>query len=154
MPGRIAYGTYSHDLGRRHPFEVSMLGAAAVVGGSRVLTEPTSGSLETALSPWLVSIWYVLLSIGALIALSGVFWRSNIVVGLRMEQSGLIMLTSAGSIYGGALVSSAGWRGLAAAAFLFGFSAACGFRTFDIGRILSRIRTLALSKEAVLNGED
>lgn len=130
-----------------------MLLAAVTVGASRVLAEPTSGSLERALNPLLLNVWYVLLTTGSVIALTGVFWRHP-AVGLRVEQAGLIMLTSAGLVYGGALVGTAGWKGLAAAAFIFAFAVACALRARDTGRILSRIRALGAAQEVVLNEGD
>jgi hypothetical protein len=148
MPGRVAHGTYAHDLGRRHPFEVAMLVAAVAVGASRVLSEPTSGSLERALSPFLISAWYLLLTLGSVIALTGIYWREP-GGGLLIERAGLTMLTSAGLVYGVAITATAGWRGLAAAMFVFGFSVASLIRALDIGRILSRIRALSLVIEAV-----
>lgn len=130
-----------------------MLCAAVVVGASRVLAEPTSGSLERALPITLVDVWYALLTFGSVIALTGVWWK-NPVPGLRVEQGGLIMLTSAGLVYGGAIAFTGGWRGLAAASFVFGFAVACALRAKDIGRILSRLRAISLAQEAVLNEGD
>src|ERR1041384_7323551 len=113
MPGRAAHGTYVHDLGRRHPFEVAMLVSAAAVGVSRLLSEPTSGSLERTLPPALLLAWYLLLTFGSVVSLMGVFWRGAI-VGLLIERSGLWALTSACLVFGIALLSAGGVRGLAA----------------------------------------
>ena len=152
MPGRVAHGTYSHDLGRRHPFEVAMLFAAAVVGFSRVLA-PTSGALERALPMWLALAFYLLLSFGSVTALVGVFWREP-TGGLLTERAGLLVLGSACVFFGGTVLTVAGLQGVASATFVFGFAAAALIRAFDIGRIVSRIHALALAQEAVLNEGD
>jgi len=125
-----------------------MLVSAAAVGVSRLLSEPTSGSLERTLPPALLLAWYLLLTFGSVVSLMGVFWRGAI-VGLLIERSGLWALTSACLVFGIALLSAGGVRGLAASLFLFGFAAACLVRAVEIGRILSRIRALGevLNKE-------
>lgn len=153
MPGSATHGTYAHDLGRRHPFEVAMLAAATVVGFSRILApHPTSGSLEKALPPHLVTGWYLLLMIGSVVGLLGVSWKTP-VAGLLIERSGMIFLSSAGLIYTIALISSGGWRAVAAASFVAGFATASAVRAWDIGRVLVRIRTVLLVREEVLNQE-
>lgn len=141
MPGSVAHGTYAHDLGRQHPFEVAMLLSAAAVGVSRLLAGSTSGSLERTLPPGLLLVWYVLLTFGSVVSLVGVFWVEP-VTGLLVERSGLWALSSACAVFGVAIVTVGGLRGVAASLFLFGFTVACLLRAVDIGRILSRIRAL------------
>lgn len=152
MPGRVAHGTYSHDMGRRHPFEVAMLVAAAVVGFSRVLA-PASGSLEKTLPPILVTSWYVLLAFGSVVGLTGICWR-NAITGLLIERSGLFFLCSAGLVYSIALITAGGFRAVAAASFVLGFGLASAFRAVDIGRMLTRNRALDLAREAVLRADE
>lgn len=149
MPGRVAHGTYAHDLGRRHPFEVAMLFAAGVVGLSRFLA-PTSGTLEREIPSWLVVSWYAVLFCGAVTALAGISWRDP-VTGLLIERAGLWFLTVSGLVYTIVLVSSGGFRALAAAIFVLGFGGASAVRAYDIGRVLVRLKALALAHKAVLS---
>lgn len=151
MPGRVAHGTFAHDLGRRHPFEVAMLLAAAFVGLSRLL-EPTSGTLERELPTAMVLGWYAFLASGSLIALAGVWWKEP-TAGLLIERAGLFLLTSSGLVYTITLVASGGWRAVAAASFVLGFAGASAVRAFDIGRVIVRMKALALARRAVLEGD-
>lgn len=152
MPGRVAHGTYSHDLGRRHPFEVMMLLAASVVGFSRVLV-PSPSSLERALPDFLVTSWYLLLVLGSVIGLAGIVWRAPL-TGLLIERSGLFFLCAAGLIYSIALMSVGGLRGIPSGSFVLAFGLASALRAIDIGRILVKARALDLAREAVLREEE
>lgn len=152
MPGRVAHGTYAHDLGRRHPFEVAMLMATLFISASRLVAQ-NSGTIERTLSPLLVVVWYSLLAFGSGVALLGVFWKEPL-AGLLIERSGLFFLIAATTVYSFALIYSAGFRGVAAAAFVVGFAAASSIRAVDIGRILIRIRAMAVATETVLNEEE
>jgi len=127
-----------------------MLFSAVLVGASRVLAEPTSGSLERALPPYLVTAWYILLTFGSVVALVGVFWRDGI-TGLLIERAGLFSLSAACLVYGLSISMTGGFRGLAAATFVFGFSAAALTRAIDVGRIIRFVRALALVEQAVLD---
>jgi hypothetical protein len=125
-----------------------MLIAASVVGLSRVLV-PSPGSLERALPDYLVVTWYVLLVMGSVACLLGIFWRTA-VTGLLIERAGMIFLCAAGLIYSIALLAVGGGRAIPASSFVVGFGLASALRALDIGRILVQIRALTLAREAVL----
>lgn len=148
MPGRVAHGTYAHDLGRRHPFEVAMLSVAAIIGASRLLAH-TSGTLERALPDLLVITWYVLLTLSSVTGLVGIFWREP-VTGLLIERAGMSGMFASCIVYTTVLIAFSGWAAVAAAGFVLGFAVAALIRALDIGRMLVRIRALAVATEAVL----
>ena len=122
---------------------------AALIGASRLLA-PTSGTLERALPDALVYGWYGLLASGSAIALVGVFWREPL-AGLLIERSGLSALSASCLVYTFALIWVGGGNAVAAAGFVLGFAGASVVRAVDIGRILVRIRALAVATEAVLS---
>lgn len=149
MPGSTANGTYAHDLGRRHPFEVAMLCAAVVVGFSRALA-PTSGAIQRGLPLPVTVSWYSLLAVGGIICLVGIYWREK-VTGLIVERAGLCLLTAGALAYSIVLVTVGGWSGVAAGAFILAFGIAAALRSIDIGRILRRVRLLRSAQEVLLD---
>lgn len=129
-----------------------MLSVAAVVGFSRLLA-PTSGTLERALPMWLTVVWYVLLAVGSVTGLAGVFWKEP-VAGLLIERAGLFALCSSGLVYSIALIAVGGWGAVAAASFVLGFGVASAVRAIDIGRVLVKMQLLASAQNMVLDTED
>ena len=73
--------------------------------------------------------------------------------GLLIERAGLFLLTASGLVYTITLVASGGWRAVAAASFVLGFAGASAIRAFEIGRMLVRVKALALARRAVLEGD-
>jgi hypothetical protein len=130
-----------------------MLFAALFISVSRLIAQ-NSGTIERTLPPGLIVAWYAMLAIGSFVALSGVFWREPL-AGLLIERAGLLFLIAATVIYSFALLYAAGFRGAAAASFVVAFAAASSIRAIDIGRILVRIRAVAVATGAVLDeGEE
>jgi hypothetical protein len=146
VPGRVAHGTYVHDLGRRHPFEVLLLLAGMVVGFSRVVI-PSPLSVSMALPPTIVVVWHLLMGVGSLIGLVGIMWKDPL-TGLLVERAGLWFLSAGGGAYALALFS-VGLRAVPAACFVVSFAVACLLRAIDIARVLRRLRRVTLTVREV-----
>jgi hypothetical protein len=126
-----------------------MLIAAVLIGASRLLAQ-TSGSIERALPDLLVLVWYTFLLFSSAISLTGVFWRET-TTGLLIERAGLFGIGAACLVYAIALITVGGVAAIAAAGFVLAYSGAALVRAIDIGRILIRIKALAIATQVVLN---
>lgn len=133
----------------RNPFELFVLGFSLVVGFPLLWGAPTPGSTTELLGPGLARVWGVILVLGCLVALTGVWWtwwawagrwlsrfQPHVGTGLLTEQVGLVAVGVGDVIYAIAVVTSdaADSRSLVGAAIVGGFGGACWWRAYQIQR--------------------
>jgi len=103
------------------------------------ITREQPNSITQALPEWAGIAWNAVLTLGALTALIGVFWRWDPDDALLVEQSGLVAAGLASLLYVAALVQAATNSGTAVPICLIaGFSLACLWRAGQIFRGVRR----------------
>jgi hypothetical protein len=129
----------------RHPFQRYLL-AVAIVGSLPLLFgEPTSGSIEASLPAVAVLAWGILLTLGCLTALVGVYWPlrepitpRSFVTALFLERLGLAIVWPTAFVYGGIILLVTGWSGFLVAMLVVGFGVASRRRMKDCARTFRR----------------
>lgn len=129
----------------RHPFQRYLL-ALAVLGSLPILAgEPTAGSIEALLPSYVVLTWSVLLLIGSVTALLGVYWPlrepvtpASFITALFLERLGLAVVWPTALVYAVIIVIVIGWSGLLTAAIVAGFGWASRRRMRDCARTFRR----------------
>lgn len=135
----------------RYPFEVYLLALAAFTSAPGALGKPKTspGAIESLLEPWQVRFWTVSLCLGAILALSGIFWSvknaKSQMTGLILEQVGLIICGFAGVIYVICIWTEIGNSGLVASGIVLGFAVAA----FAQARMIHQAMSLAVSIEKI-----
>lgn len=125
----------------RNPFEVFLLAWCAVAGGLLAFGTPQPGSLQALLPQWMVTTWYILLCIGGLVGLVGV-WQRKAILSLLVERAAMLVVSPAGLLYSVALFSLGGARAILSGGFVMAFAAAAFVRFVRIQLHLKRIRSL------------
>lgn len=129
----------------RHPFQRYLL-AVAIVGSLPLLIgEPTSGSVEATLPPAVVLAWGILLTLGCMTTLVGVYWPlrepitpRSFVTALFLERLGLAIVWPTAFVYAAIIVLVAGWSGFLVAMLVAGFGWASRRRMKDCARTFRR----------------
>jgi hypothetical protein len=118
----------------RHPIVVMVL-AACVIGSVNNLVnfDRASSNLVRLLPTSFGYAFYALLAVGAAISLVGVFWRG--LDGLLIERAGYLILAGQWVAFG-ALLTTAGWRGVWFALLLLAFAGGAVWRIAQIRRDL------------------
>lgn len=114
----------------RNPLEIFLLSWAVFVGiaGAAALLVGEPRSPAGHLGWWLDLAWYVLLGGGAILCLTGTFWR-DVITGVLIVRAGMIPAGSGALIYSAALLAN---RQPRPAAIILGFGAACVWRAVQI----------------------
>lgn len=126
----------------RHPFEVFTLFLAFVSGLPLLFGEAKPGSIVEALGPVAENIWAGLLSVGAGVALYGV-WMRNRVNGILVEQVGLVGIGMALLYYAAVIGVVQGFPGILPIAIIGGFGASCLWRWVQLEKMIREARRLA-----------
>lgn len=97
-------------VGRHRPHEISTLVFCLLAGLVFAAGVADSGALDR-MGGW-APVWAVALAVSAAVALLGAFWRGAQLVGLPLEQSGLLFNAAAIFMYAASVYSYAGNRSL------------------------------------------
>lgn len=125
----------------RNPFEVFMLVWCVFVGSTLLLGAPKPGSVQELLSPWMVTTWCILLCIGGLVGLVGV-WTRELILSLLVERVAMIVISPSGVLYSVAIFVKAGSVGAPAASIVMAFAIAALGRLIRIQGYLHSYRML------------
>lgn len=83
----------------RHPFEVALLAACAIVGGVMVATGIRPPSVQAGYAETVVTAWLACVAVGGLVGLLGVYWRGSPDDGLLVEAAGVGAIAAACLLY-------------------------------------------------------
>lgn len=119
-----------------NPFQVFLLGLSVVSSIGLLRGHSGSAVLDDRLPGWEVTAWGLMLVVGSLIALAGgvCYWTArNLMLGLYLERTGLILVGGAAAIYSYVVLQSAAsvdgvrWAVTVQSAY----AAACFFRAWQ-----------------------
>lgn len=128
-------------LRSRHPFELFMLAASTTYSTLGLVNpEVRPGSVQETIGPAGTVIWYIFVLVGSVTALAGIFLRDR-ATGLTAEQVGLLAAGGATMFYAFIGIWVVGGSASASASVLAGFASACLWRSMQLHRILTRVRT-------------
>jgi len=125
----------------RNPFEVLTLSWAVFVGASFTFGTPTPGSFTEDLPTWAVTTWYILLCIGGLVGLVGV-WLRNLALSLLVERAAMLIVSPSALLYSMALLSLGGARAVVYGSLTMAFAIASFVRIIRIGHQIKKIHSL------------
>lgn len=123
----------------RNPFEVLILVWAIIGGASRLVGMNFGNETVVHLPDWVVTVWYMLLCIGGLVGLVGV-WIRETLTSLLVERAGMLFLGPVGVAYSLALLI-AGGDGIALAVSTFMFAVTAIGRLLRIWWWIHRLRS-------------
>lgn len=112
-------------LGERNPFQVYLLLVALSTGVPFMFGFVTAGTIEASLPRAYTFLWGLMLALGALAALAGMFWPRDARTGLLLKRFGLTALGFASAVYALALGARFSWEATLLVGVTAGFSAAC-----------------------------
>lgn len=128
----------SRPAGPVNPFEVWLL-TACVIQGLVVLTHTARPpSVQALLPPWLRLLWGVLLLVGGVLSVAGLYWPDPF-TGIEIKRVGLVLAAAGVLAYGVALLA-VGPNGYLAAATNIAFAFACAVRVYQVSQALTAAR--------------
>lgn len=133
----------------RDPLAVFLLALALFSGLGFVFGKPTSNSLEASLPHWATVLWGLMLTIGSLASLVGMYWPGDIRDGLLIKRIGMAALASSAVVYAISIWITFGATALLPGTLAFFFGYACYLR---YRRINQAINVLIVHK--TMNGDE
>lgn len=131
-----------------HPFQTLIMFLCVITGIPILFGKaPAPASLEAALPLHIVYLWSGAISLGALLTLAGMFFRTK-VSGLLTEQLGLVLVGVACLFYAGIAIVTLGATSGAAvpAGIVFACGVACLWRWRQIQTFLKLVALVAASE--------
>lgn len=119
-------------------FELLIAYLCVVAGLPLALGAPPPNSIQRILPSWLVHCWGATLFIGGVLIVLGLALRrgapgiSRLLVGLRIEQAGLLPMAAGAAVFSLVITVAAGWPGVFAGGTYLMFAAACLLRTVEV----------------------
>jgi hypothetical protein len=121
------------------PFELLFAYVCVVVGIPFALGLSAPTSIERLLPELLIRGWGIALTFGGALVITGIGIRQRraatvrrIVAGLRVESAGLVPMAGASAVFFFAILAIGGWRVAFPAGTYLAFTAACGYRLWQI----------------------
>ena len=99
------------------------------------------GSIAALLDRPLVIGWGLMLTVGAVVSLVGIFRRT--VLGIILEQVGSVAVGGASLLYAAAILLQVGTRGLFSAAIITGWGLSCFWRWAQLQALLNAAQAIA-----------
>lgn len=128
---------------RRHPDSVFLLALCLTAGIGQVASSGEPASVESSVPPPIATLWGVVLIVGAVVTLTGIFWRGTSTDALMVEATGRVMFAPPALAYAIAIVAVApGFSGWLAAAPFVGFSLSCVWRIGQVIRDVGGLRNV------------
>lgn len=133
------------------PFEVILLAFVFVGRLASLVSDGPPGIVERVLGDELIFAWSMLLLVGPVIALIGIFWPGRPSTSRAIEQFGLIPVAGASLIYAAVLTTQFGKTdgAFTTTAFVAGYGIASVWRIFQI----FRVQREDIRRSKLLNGD-
>jgi len=123
----------------QNPLTVLFLLWAVLAGAAYALGTPPPNSVTASLPNWLVIPWYLILCVGGVIAIVGI-WIPDLLMSLFVERSGMMMVSPAAAVYASASFAFVGWRAIGVGGITGAFAIACAVRWWQINLMLWRLK--------------
>jgi len=128
------------------PLEVLFLSVFLMSGIFQTFTGARPGSIDAVMPETFRLLWLLMLTLGAGIALVGVFWRGHKVIAMMIESVGLAWVSIALIIYGGAAIVATTMTDQPTSGTLGGpliivLGIAFGWKHRRIQRLVNRLKT-------------
>lgn len=120
-------------MGDPNPFEAYLLGVCALQGWSVLAGAASPNALYSLLNPGLRLAWGLLLVVGGVASVVGLYWPRNPITGIEIKRVGLIATGTASLAYGIALFMF-GPQGYVAGSLSLAFAVACATRVVQVTR--------------------
>lgn len=119
--------------GDPNPFEAYLLAVCALQGWSVLMGAASPRALYAVLTPGLRVAWGVVLVVGGIASIVGLYWPRNPTTGIEIKRVGLVATGTASLAYGVALLLF-GPQGYVAALLSLAFALACATRVIQVTR--------------------
>jgi hypothetical protein len=133
------WGSEPRPVGEPNPFEAYMFAACVAQGAVVLLGAARPTSIELALPTLLRVLWAVLLLVGGVAVLTGLYWPGSPLTGVEIKRPGLVAVGGAALAYGVALLPF-GAAGMVVAIANVSFSLACAVRVWQVTRRVRAVR--------------
>lgn len=104
-----------------HSFLIGLVGLTGIL----IALGVSDNRIIIAMGEPYATIWGILLTLGAIITLSGTYWRGEVLSGFLVERSGLILLGSGSILWAILVLLRIHMDGLFSAVVTFGFASTC-----------------------------
>lgn len=119
----------------RHPFEIFLLIMLIFSVTPLLWGAPAPISIEALLPTPVIKLWAATASLGSLVALLGIIWPRR-VIGMVIEQVGLVMVGVAACFYGAAIWIVTGEVGRVPGAIISAFGLSCLVRWYQLQKLV------------------
>jgi hypothetical protein len=123
------------------PRTVFLLGLCVASGVPLLFGNVAPGSIAALLDEPLVIGWGVMLTVGAIVSLVGIYRRT--VLGVILEQVGSVAVGGASMLYAAAILLQVGARGVFSAAIITGWGLSCFWRWGQLQALLNTAQVVA-----------
>jgi predicted MFS family arabinose efflux permease len=125
--------------GPPNPFESFLLGVCVVQGAAAVIGFSQPAAFEGSFPPWVHRAWGVILLLGGVAAVVGLYWPGDPVDGVLIKRVGLVALAGVTIAYGIAGLATP-TRLFVGATFNLAFGIACIIRIRQVTAAISALR--------------
>lgn len=127
--------------GEVNPFELFMLVACVATGSSTLAGVAAPGSITATLPHSFVIAWAILLTVGSVLSLTGLFWPGHPATGPEIKRVGLVSTGFATAAYAVAAANAVPTgAGIGSASLNIAFTTACLYRTIQVTRLVRGTR--------------
>lgn len=133
----------------RSPLAVYLLVLASISGLGLVVGASTAALVETSVPVEVSFTWGLILFLGSLLTLIGMYWQGDIRTGLVLKRLGMFSVGVAAILYGALTAFVLGSPALFSAGTTIGFGVACFAQFHIINKAIHSIITITKSEKAI-----
>lgn len=127
---------------RKSPHKLLLMAVLVLLGASYLAGAKLPDSVAATNSAWATHLWSGALFLSGVTGFAGVYWRGDIVRGLRLEEASMYLGTAAIWLYAASVFGHFGWQALAAGLTYILWGAANMWRAVQIRADLKRLKAM------------